>query len=308
MKRYRVTFNGNINSGIDVETVKKNLAVSFKLNEKQIERLFSGQPILIKKDADYQTACKYIDAFKRAGATCNVETSEIPTTAEAPDATYDNESSAIGKRESMTCPKCGYEQEQSPECMRCGLVIRKMQVTTTKHSTVYTELEDSNLSRGQGRMQFRSDRSTSVVAGAIVGFMALCNLLMAAAFAADHGPNLFLSLLGVLLIFISIAAITYTNVATIDKETNQVKKTTRTLFWTKTWIFRVSDFTGVGIAIAGGTAARYFVQLLGPKIMNLPGCCINRQEGLEKARRIARFLNLPVDEKPGICIVGRGRL
>jgi hypothetical protein len=27
----------------------------------------------------------------------------------------------------MICPKCGFEQEQSPECIKCGIIIEKYQ-------------------------------------------------------------------------------------------------------------------------------------------------------------------------------------
>lgn len=150
MKRYSVIFDGEVSSENNVETVKKNLASFFKGDEKKIEGLFSGQPILIKKDTDFQTACKYMKVFRKAGAICKLVEIEIPAGAKPRDVTFDNVSSSIEMKEIMTCPKCGYRQKKSSECMRCGIVIKKMQVKTNKKFTVYHEPDDSDLLGGQG--------------------------------------------------------------------------------------------------------------------------------------------------------------
>lgn len=140
----------------------------------------------------------------------------------------------------------------------------------------------------------------------------VCNLLMFAAFA-DQGAPGFLCILGALLILVSIALITYRSTVRIDGLKNFVEKTIKTLFWKRMQTFSVSDFRGVGIAtmsnaVSGRTSIYYFAQLLGPKILNIPGRTIDYQEGLAKAMSIARFLNLPLDEKPRIGIFGGGRL
>lgn len=160
MKRYRVIFNGEVSSEHNVETVKKRLASFFKGDEKKIEQLFSGKLIIIKKDTDFQTACKYMKVFRKAGAICKVVEIEMPTRAEPRDATFDKESSAIEMKGIMTCPKCGYRQKQSSECMRCGLVIKRKQVKTIKKFTVYPELEDGYLPGGKGKTTRRKEAET----------------------------------------------------------------------------------------------------------------------------------------------------
>ncbi len=71
--RYKLIFEGKIVTGRKIEEVKRNLSSLYKTDNKKIERLFTNQPILIKKDVDYQVAMKYKEAFERTGAICKIE-------------------------------------------------------------------------------------------------------------------------------------------------------------------------------------------------------------------------------------------
>ena len=71
-KNYHVIFEGRITGEIGLAEVKRNLAAMFKMNDAQVESLFSGKPVVIKRDIDAQTAQKYATAFKKAGAVCKV--------------------------------------------------------------------------------------------------------------------------------------------------------------------------------------------------------------------------------------------
>ena len=35
------------------------------------------------------------------------------------------QSSSLHSRAALTCPKCGFEQEDGPECLRCGIIFSK---------------------------------------------------------------------------------------------------------------------------------------------------------------------------------------
>lgn len=71
--RYQICFRGEITAGQNKESVKKQIAKLFKIPAKQVERLFSGQPVVIKKDIDRPTAAKYQKAIEQAGAICSIE-------------------------------------------------------------------------------------------------------------------------------------------------------------------------------------------------------------------------------------------
>ena len=68
--KFNVVFKGEIVPGANAATVRDNVAKLFKANEKVMERLFSGDPIAIKKDVDRAGAMKYRALMKQAGALC----------------------------------------------------------------------------------------------------------------------------------------------------------------------------------------------------------------------------------------------
>jgi uncharacterized protein YbjQ (UPF0145 family) len=71
--RYKVVFSGEIAPGQNLQQVKTKIAALYKVPVAQCERLFSGQPVKIKENLDYQTAQKYQHAFERTGAVCRIE-------------------------------------------------------------------------------------------------------------------------------------------------------------------------------------------------------------------------------------------
>jgi hypothetical protein len=71
--RYNVIFNGKTVDGYQCEDVKRHLGALLKTDQAKIDRLFSGRWVVIKRDVDYQTALKYLNVFKQAGAICELE-------------------------------------------------------------------------------------------------------------------------------------------------------------------------------------------------------------------------------------------
>jgi hypothetical protein len=69
-----VVYAGVLAAGRDAAQVKSDLARLFKTDAAGIERLFSGQPVIIKKGLDPQTAEKYRVALEKAGAICEIRT------------------------------------------------------------------------------------------------------------------------------------------------------------------------------------------------------------------------------------------
>ena len=68
--RFHVVFAGQLVKGADPATVKANLGRLFKMDAAKVDKLFSGQPVVLKKDADQATAMKFRAALKQAGAEC----------------------------------------------------------------------------------------------------------------------------------------------------------------------------------------------------------------------------------------------
>ena len=86
--RFHVVFAGQLVKGADPDTVKANLGRLFKMDAARVEKLFAGQPVVLKKDADQATAMKFRAVLKQAGAECvlkPLETDAVaPGTTQAP--------------------------------------------------------------------------------------------------------------------------------------------------------------------------------------------------------------------------------
>lgn len=90
MNLYKIVFEGKIAQGHSIEDVKKRLALLYNVDLGEIQRLFTGSPINIKKDLDYQAAIKDKETFEKTGAVCKIE---------AMDEEKDPASSATGDEE-----------------------------------------------------------------------------------------------------------------------------------------------------------------------------------------------------------------
>lgn len=82
--RFDIQFAGALVPGAEASTVRERLRDLLRLSPETLERLFSGQPVLIKRNLDAATATRYRDAFRAAGAILRLTPS--PDTAETPSA------------------------------------------------------------------------------------------------------------------------------------------------------------------------------------------------------------------------------
>lgn len=67
-KTYRIVFYGEIREGLDIEAVKAGLAKNLNLSPDAAEKLFSRKSVVIKENADEETAKKLHASFTKAGA------------------------------------------------------------------------------------------------------------------------------------------------------------------------------------------------------------------------------------------------
>jgi len=75
--QYQVIFRGKTVPDTPIEDVKANLAKLFKTNDVRINRLFSGQAVVLKKGLRQEEGERYRVLLERAGAVCEV----VPLTA-----------------------------------------------------------------------------------------------------------------------------------------------------------------------------------------------------------------------------------
>jgi len=67
-RRFDIIFSGKLINGADILEVKESLRQLFKLDASAVEKLFAGNPVVIKTNIDRATASKYQQAIGQAGA------------------------------------------------------------------------------------------------------------------------------------------------------------------------------------------------------------------------------------------------
>jgi hypothetical protein len=70
--KYHLIFKGEIHADRNPNTVKKCLAKLLKTDGDTVEKLFSSSPVVIRKSVDIETAARYRNAFRKAGAVCEI--------------------------------------------------------------------------------------------------------------------------------------------------------------------------------------------------------------------------------------------
>ena len=142
MASYKVIFLGLSVIGLEEETrLLGGLQKKFNLTPGKAESLLQRVPIVVKKGISKEETEKYVKAFDEIGGRVKVEEEPIPgleVTQEyeprpgpepkqpKPPVTYRPESERKPYAGGMvTCPQCGFEQPETDECIKCGIIISK---------------------------------------------------------------------------------------------------------------------------------------------------------------------------------------
>jgi hypothetical protein len=72
MQQFEIAFSGQIHPGAELEQVKADIARLFQADAALLERLFSGQRVVLKKGLDAAGVAKYHAAFQHVGAVLQV--------------------------------------------------------------------------------------------------------------------------------------------------------------------------------------------------------------------------------------------
>ncbi len=138
---YKVIFLGLSIIGAEEEArLLGGLQKKFNLTPGKAESLLQRVPIVVKRGVSREEAERYAKAFEAIGGRVKVEeepppdleiTQEYeppssPKPGPKPTFTSRAESERKPYGEGMvTCPQCGFEQPQTDECIKCGIIISK---------------------------------------------------------------------------------------------------------------------------------------------------------------------------------------
>jgi uncharacterized membrane protein YhaH (DUF805 family) len=75
---FKIIFEGRLRNGVELHTAKLNLAGLFKSEASVVEKLFSGQPVILKSGLSQEQAQRYLNALHDAGVEAQIE-AEHPT-------------------------------------------------------------------------------------------------------------------------------------------------------------------------------------------------------------------------------------
>jgi hypothetical protein len=84
-ERFDLSYAGDLVPGADPTIVRERLTAAFKLSDQGIERLFTGQPVIVKRSADAATVARFERVFTQAGAILRISRTETPSDADDPE-------------------------------------------------------------------------------------------------------------------------------------------------------------------------------------------------------------------------------
>lgn len=150
---YKVIFEGELKSGISVSEAKTGLKQVFKVADQQLERIFSGKPVILKSNVPHAEAARFVRLCnEKAGILCQlVEVPDTQSHSSAGEREKQPEKHGAGQKDAgpavpqdgkshlgtqkqetqeIVCPFCeqiqpDYPNQRTQICVECGEVIEK---------------------------------------------------------------------------------------------------------------------------------------------------------------------------------------
>jgi hypothetical protein len=126
---YSVIVSGKISEGFELSQVKANVGTLFKLDERGVQKLFSGKPVAIRRGIEKIDALKLSAALTRKGLITVIRVVR-PVANEVASNTAFSEKGIKAKAKpvdsftpDINCPRCGHEQPFVNSCSLCKMEL-----------------------------------------------------------------------------------------------------------------------------------------------------------------------------------------
>jgi hypothetical protein len=132
-EKYNLIVNSAKISNDNIAEARKKMGSLFKLQASQLDKLFSGKPVRLFKDANHAVAKRYRDAILEIGIECLVEASSpkhersssaSPQSSSSKFFLFDAEEKITNILQSYFCPDCQLQQENKTECEHCNYNLK----------------------------------------------------------------------------------------------------------------------------------------------------------------------------------------
>lgn len=146
--QYELVFYGELVPGVEVAQAKQNVAELFKASVDQVERMFSGQRVVIRNKLDAETAQKYLLAMQKRGAVCKLETmgGAAPMPAAEKPPTPDSQPAPVAAKPVAVTPVASTSEVNRREYLA---KVGRLPIAGEKVETILAEFDVSVAPAGQ---------------------------------------------------------------------------------------------------------------------------------------------------------------
>ena len=116
----------------NIAKARDKICSLFNLQQKQLDKIFSGKPVRLAKNIDHAKAQRYHDAIVKIGVECQIKASSLkqenPATPRPSSATLtllkldQQQTTQITKN--YLCPECKVQQANKNECEHCSYNLK----------------------------------------------------------------------------------------------------------------------------------------------------------------------------------------